>query len=136
MVTQKRQFGDLGEEFAAKYLKQKGYKILERNWRQKWGEIDIVAAKTSGIFKQKIEAVIFVEVKTTKDNSTALAAQNVHFAKQQRLIRTAQTYLAEKKLLALPWQIDILLIDLESTANSAKIEHLPNAVWENKKPPF
>jgi len=129
MPSEKRQFGDKGEELAVNFLKRKGYRILERNYLEKWGEIDIVAAKTSGILKQKISAVVFAEVKTIKNGETFLAAQNVHRAKQERLIRTAQTYLAKKNLMSLPWQIDVLLVDFNPPSNSAKIEHLENAVW-------
>ncbi len=129
MPSEKRQFGDIGEEFAAKYLEQKGYKILERNWRQKWGELDIVAAKASGIFKSKIQEIVFAEVKTVKDGNMALAAQNVHHWKQQRLIRTAQTYLAQKNISNLPWRIDVLLVDFDPRTRAPKIEHLENAVW-------
>ncbi len=134
MPSEKRQFGDIGEESAANYLKQKGYKIIERNWRQKWGEIDIVAAKTKGILWPKVKEIIFVEVKTIQDeglpNQAALAAQNVHFWKQQRLIRAAKTYLVHKKIPPqTPWRIDVLLVALDSNTGLAKIEHLENAVW-------
>ena len=134
MPSQKRQFGDTGEEAAANYLKQKGYKILDRNWRIKGGEIDIVAAKTSGIIRAKIEEIIFVEVKTIKgagsEFDAALAAQNVHYQKQRRLIRAARTYLAHKKIPPqTPWRIDVLLVALDSSTSLAKIEHLENAVW-------
>jgi len=129
MVTQKRQFGDIGEEFAANFLKAKGYKILDRNWLIRGGEIDIVAAKTSGLFSQKIEEIVFAEVKSAQGGDTASAAQNVHYFKQRRLIKTAQTYLAAKKYLNLPWRIDVLLVDYDPFSKAAKIEHLENAVW-------
>jgi putative endonuclease len=129
MPSEKRQFGDIGEELATQYLKQKGYKILERNWRQKWGELDIVAAKVSGIFLSKIKEIVFAEVKTVKDGDTAFAAQKVHRWKQERLIRTAQTYLAKNNLSSLPWRIDVLLVDFDPQTNAPKIEHLENAVW-------
>ncbi len=129
MPSQKRQFGDIGEQFAANFLKAKGYKILDRNWQQKFGEIDIVAAKTSGLLRQKINEIVFVEVKSVKGGDTFLAAQNVHYFKQKRLIKTAQMYLAAKKYLNLPWRIDVLLVDCDPMSRSAKIEHLENAVW-------
>ncbi len=129
MPSEKRQFGDIGEELAVNFLKQKGYKILDRNWQQKFGELDIVAAEVSGYLFQKIEEIVFVEVKSIKDGDSALAAQNVHFFKQKRLIKTAQIYLAAKKYLNLPWRIDVLLVDYNPFNKTAKIEHLENAVW-------
>jgi putative endonuclease len=133
MITQKRQFGDFGEETAANHLKRKGYQILERNFRQKWGEIDIVAAK-AGWWGAKIKEIIFVEVKTASGYGSgrdlALAAQNVHYFKQQRLIRAAKTYLAQKKIPPeIPWRIDVLVVALDPRNGFVKIEHLENAVW-------
>ncbi len=134
MPSEKRKFGDVGEEKAVEFLRRKGYKILEKNWACKnFGEIDIIAAKKRGLLGRKIECVIFVEVKTIKsdwDRNLALAAQNVHYQKQQRLIKTAQIYLAQKNYLAIPWQIDVILVADEQ--NGIRIEHLENAVWKQK----
>lgn len=56
--TEKKKIGDLGEEIATKFLIKKGYKIIERNWQRKLGELDIIAKKD--------QIYYFVEVKTTK----------------------------------------------------------------------
>ncbi|TSC53876.1 MAG: putative endonuclease [Parcubacteria group bacterium LiPW_39] len=133
MPSEKRQFGDMGEERAVKFLEQKGYCVLDRNYRLKWGEIDIVAAKTS-LLLGKIKEIIFVEVKAIdgfgSDGDLSLAAQNVHWRKQQRLIRAAKTYLAQKKISPeIPWRIDVMLVVFNPASGLAKIEHLENAVW-------
>ena len=116
------------------YLKEKGYQILDRNFRLKGGEIDIVAAKTSGWLTTKIEAIVFVEVKTIEGAGSeferALAAQNVHWSKQRRLIKTAKNYLIKNKIPGdTPWQIDVIIVNLNTETDLAKIEHLENAVW-------
>jgi len=135
MPSQKRQFGDKGEEAAVNYLKDKGYKIVDRNYScPKYGEIDIVAAKKEGVIFAKTAVLVFVEVKTIKGDGTdlaaALAAQNVHYYKQQRLIRTAKIYLIDKKIPAsTPWRIDVILVILDEAGKLVKIEHLENAVW-------
>lgn len=135
MPSKKRQFGDKGEEAAVNFLRAKGYKIIERNYaRPKYGEIDIVAAKMEGLIFAKTAVLVFVEVKTIKgdgsDLTSALAAQNVHYYKQQRLIRTAKIYLIDKKIpAATPWRIDVLLVILNPGGDLIKIEHLENAVW-------
>ncbi len=135
MLSKKRQFGDKGEEMAAEFLREKGYKIIERNYsRPKYGEIDIVAAKMEGRIFAKTAVLVFVEVKTIKgdgtDLTTALAAQNVHYYKQQRLIRTAKIYLIDKKISAsTPWRIDVVLVILNFDGDLVKIEHLESAVW-------
>lgn len=133
MSSEKRKFGDKGEEVAVNYLKKQGYKILDRNWaKHGYGEIDIVAAKAA--FLGKIKELVFVEVKTIQGasrGSAALAAQNVHFEKQRRLIKTAQSYLAAKKIPEkIPWRIDVIAVAMDEKSGLLKIEHLENAVWE------
>lgn len=111
----------MGEEVAEKYLKKLGYRILDRNYRQKWGEIDIVAK-----FKKDI---VFVEVKSKEKGSRFLPAQNVNFHKQQRLIRAAQTWLLENKIPPqTAWQIDVIIVELDYENRNARVEHLRNAV--------
>jgi len=132
MPSQKRQFGDAGEEAGVKFLKQKGYQILERNFLLRSGELDIIAARRS--FLGKLKEIIFVEVKSIAGAGSALdfsfAARNVHFSKQQRLIRTAKTFLSQNKIPPeIPWRIDVLLVARDSLSGFIKIEHLENAVW-------
>lgn len=56
--------GNRGEGLATEYLQKKGYTILERNYRSKWGEVDIIAKTKSETRNSKDEVVVFVEVKT------------------------------------------------------------------------
>jgi len=122
VVTQKRKLGDIGEEAAEKYLKKLGYRILEKNYNRKWGEIDIVAK-----FKKDI---VFVEVKSKNKDSKFLPAQNVNFFKQQRLIRAARSWLAENKIKSeVAWQIDVLIVELDFGGKNAQVKHLRNCVW-------
>ena len=79
--------GNLGENAACKYLKKHKYKILERNYRKTYGEIDIIAQKNDMIF--------FVEVKTRSSTEFGTAAEAVTYQKQQKLIRAAKAYIAE-----------------------------------------
>lgn len=121
MLTQKRKLGDIGEEVAVNYLKQRGYRILERNYCRKWGEIDIVAK-----FKKDI---VFIEVKSQEKGARFFPAQNVNYFKQKRLIRAAKTWLAENKMLNTAWQIDVIVVEIDEDRGLHKIEHLRNAVW-------
>ncbi len=79
--------GQCGEDAAAGYLKKKGYKIIERNYRNKIGEIDIIA-------KNK-ENLIFVEVKTRSSDKFGTPAEAVTYYKRQRIINCAGWYLAK-----------------------------------------
>ena len=79
-----KQKGDIGEKFTERYLKKNGYKILERNYRQKCGEIDIIA--------QKGEYIIFTEVKTRAANFIARPYEAVDRRKISRIRKTAAMY--------------------------------------------
>lgn len=83
--------GASGEQQAAKFLKEKGYKILETNFLNKIGEIDIIA-------KDK-EFVVFVEVKARSTKAFGLPSEAVNFHKQQKIHQVALSYLKSKKIL-------------------------------------
>lgn len=125
MPSQKRELGDLGEKIAFDYLKKQGYQIIERNFKKPWGEIDIVAKKNKDL--------IFIEVKTrtVPQGDSPYPEESVHSLKQQKLIRTAQSYLLEKKYPPeTNWQIDVIAIELNEQTRKADLKHIKNAVWQ------
>ena len=81
--------GRRGEMVAWHFLTQRGYKILEKNYRCKLGEIDVVAEKKS--------RTAFVEIKTRRTWDFGRPEESVHAAKQRKLVRLAEWYLREKK---------------------------------------
>ena len=102
----KSETGKLGEDLACAYLVDKGFTILFRNVRQKWGELDIVARGKNGI-------LAIVEVKAMKDNSPFAPEENLTKAKFKKLARTASLFVGshpelikEKK----GWRIDLAAI--------------------------
>ena len=80
-----RDRGQKAEDIAAKTLQKKGYKILERNFSSRFGEIDIIA--------QKGEYLVFVEVKFRKNEAFGGGMAAVDFHKQARIRKTAAIYL-------------------------------------------
>lgn len=86
----KRRKGGFGEEMALDMLLGKGMTLLERNFRCRFGEVDIILRDN--------ETLVFVEVKLRKDVSHGLAAQAVNYAKQKKIIRVAQYYLQRSGL--------------------------------------
>ena len=80
--------GKLGEEYTCKYLQDKGYKILERNFRNKLGEIDLIA--------QEGKVICFIEVKTRKSHKYGAPFEAVHSTKQHKMVRIALSYLKYK----------------------------------------
>ena len=111
-MNTKQQIGKIGEDLATKYLSSSGYRILERNYRGKQGEIDIIATE-----KNKI---IFVEVKYGRP------AEAVTKTKQIHIEQTAQYYVCKNKLENKQIRFDVVEVYL--IAEKYKIKHIKNAI--------
>lgn len=96
--------GPLGEELAARFLKRRGYKILERNYRCPFGEVDIVALHKG--------TLVFVEVKTRKKLGFGHPAEAVDPHKQRKLQRVASCYLEQRRLGEIPVRFDVVALSL------------------------
>lgn len=77
--------GPAGERYAARMLKKLGYKVIARNFRSRFGEIDIIA--------ENRQYIIFVEVKTRKRDSMVSPLEAVTYSKQRKIILTAEAFL-------------------------------------------
>ena len=118
--------GKLGEDLACNYLVKKGYQIINRNYRLKIGEIDIVA-------KNKNKILIFIEVKTMKQSGNPAIAElspedNLTKSKLKRLSRTCEFFLMEKPELLdekRGWRIDLIAVSLNEELN-ATFRHYEN----------
>lgn len=84
----KTEMGILGEDIAVRMLELKGYKIIHRNYRCQWGEVDIIAEKDSEIS--------FIEVKARRNYSYGRPCEAVDLKKQKHIRNTAISYLREK----------------------------------------
>ena len=107
-----------------------GYKILDRNYLRKWGEIDVVAKKD--------KVLHFVEVKTVSREINKMKGRGVsyetfspedrvNYAKKQRLARIVQTYLSENNVSSeTPYQVDIAIVSLDFYKRKAQINMIEN----------
>ena len=84
-MIKKHEIGKFGEDVATRFLQQKDYKILERNFRCKQGEIDIIAKENNYL--------VFVEVKTRSNLYFGTLAEAVTYSKRQHIIKSAKVYL-------------------------------------------
>lgn len=109
-MSHNRSLGDRGEDIACAYLVEKGYRIHERQWRSKFGEVDIIAEK-NGVF-------VFVEVKTRASNAFGYPEEAVTLSKRQHLLRTVELY-QQMKRLTVPCRIDVLAITLHPNSGNA-----------------
>ncbi len=124
MQNEQQKIGQVGEEIATDYLKKKGYQILGRNFKTKWGELDIIT-------KHK-KTIIFIEVKTLikKPKSEFLPEDEITFHKANQLQKMTQIYLSSKKLaLDVDQQIDIIAIEF-NTLNDYNVRHTENAIGD------
>ena len=111
--------GRTAEDLAVEYLVRNGFSIVERNWRNRWCEIDIVA--------RKHHAVHIVEVKYRRRSDYGLAVEYVTHDKRERLERATLAWVQAHAFRG-PFQIDVIAIDGELA--SAEITYLPNAITD------
>lgn len=117
-----RSYGKLGEEFAVKLLKKRGYKIIERNFRSKVGEIDIVALDPSAASTSGGQALVFVEVKTRWSRKYGKPEEAVTPKKLARIKRAGQLYSLSHPTLPKQLRVDVVAIEVErGRVTSAKI---------------
>jgi putative endonuclease len=112
--------GPQGERMAADFLKKKGYRIVAAGYRQRLGEIDLIAVDG--------RCIVFVEVKTWKSDSDQDPSSAVDRSKQQKLTRAGLIYLKENRLLEMQARFDVVSIVWDGQASSVpKIRHFPHA---------
>ena len=116
----RRDTGKRGEELVCRYLKKNRYKILERNFAMRYGEIDIIAYKKGH--------TAFVEVKTRSTDAFGTPAEAVNAKKQKTIIRTAQAYIAQAKRKDTDFSFDVAEVILNE--GKPQIRYIENAFTE------
>jgi putative endonuclease len=118
MTEARLSLGRWGEEQAANYLRQHGFKILERNFCTPVGEIDIIVSDSSWL--------VFAEVKTRRGTAFGLPQEAVGPRKQRQIIRTAQWYIQNNKVGKLQPRFDVLAV-YSAGVGLGRIEHYQHA---------
>ena len=114
----RKQLGAWGERLAADHLQAKGYEIVQRNWRCRRGEIDLVA--------QAGAELVFVEVKTRRGRAMGTPEEGLTPHKARKLLQLAQYYLYEHELDDADWRIDLVAVELDAQGKLLRCEHIPN----------
>ncbi|BEU87666.1 YraN family protein [Selenomonas sp. TAMA-11512] len=116
-----KEIGNRGERLAAQYLERQGFRILERQYRTRTGEIDLIARQGA--------VLVFVEVKTRHPSGYGRGAQSVDRKKQERIARTALIYAQKMGTLHSSMRFDVIEIHLagETDRDSVSISHYENA---------
>lgn len=110
-----RDKGNTGEEIAVKYLRDKGYEIVERNFTTNVGEIDIIAAHEGYL--------VFVEVKLRLNDKYGYAADAVGYAKRRKISEVAAQYIKKYRLFGQAVRFDVVEVYTEDR----RVEHIENA---------
>src|SRR3989338_2629210 len=115
--------GEQGERLVEQYYKQRGYKLLERNYifphGKQMGEIDLIFIKD--------QELVFVEVKARSSNKFGTPFEAVDFSKQRKLVKTAKLYLKTKpQFVDYNYRIDVAAVDIDNSENPVII--LENAI--------
>lgn len=113
-----RDLGNLGEDLAAKFLQKNGYKILQRNFRSRFGEIDIVALEG--------EILVFVEVKARWSEKFGLPEEAITPWKLKSIIKTGEYFKLLHPKTPQLLRIDLVAIEFSSSGEVKRIEILKN----------
>ncbi len=109
--------GKSGEQLALDYMIRQGYQLVNRNYRCKIGEIDLILMKGN--------TLIFMEVKTRSSLKYGLPRESVTIAKQRTISRTALQYIQRYKIKNLNFRFDV--VEIYRNLNAVKVVHIPNA---------
>ena len=105
-LNDKKSRGDFGEEMACKYIKKNGYKLLEKNFRTKFGEVDLIGIDD--------DTICFIEVKARSSSDYGNPEEFVTKRKQKRLWKTASIYINKKTHELENYRFDVISVDLEN----------------------
>ncbi len=119
-MVMKKALGQQGEEAAIKFLKKRGYRILERNFRCPLGEIDVVSRHN--------DTLVFVEVKTRSSHAYGLPEEAIDYRKQRKLKQLAYYYMKYKGLgFEVKCRFDVVSVLKDSSINGFEIRIIQNA---------
>ena len=119
MPSGRSKLGTQGERIAAAHLESLGLVVEDRNYRTRFGEVDLIARDG--------EERVFVEVRTKRSTAFGTPEESLTPRKQARLIHAAEEYLAERGLARASWRVDLVAITLQPDG-PAHISHIESAV--------
>lgn len=119
MKKYNKEIGNYGETLASNFLINNSYIILDMNYRNKYGEIDIICRKNN--------LIIFCEVKSRYTNSFGCPIESVTYYKQKQIIKLSQIYLLYKKYHNYNVRYDVIEVIFNNTNASFKVNHIKDA---------
>jgi len=120
----RRETGKRGEELARGFLKKRGYRIIETNFRCSEGEVDIVARHE--------DYLVFVEVRSKRSREFGTPEESITPAKTKKLKAVAARYLQDHENMPELWRIDVVAVDFGEGGKPGRIELIENAVNQDE----
>lgn len=111
--------GAFGEDLACNYLESKGYRILERNFNCKVGELDIIAMEGDNL--------VFIEVKSRTSTGYGNPSEAVSYTKQKRIVKAALFFMTKHKLFDYMSRFDVIEVMTDGTKENSSINLIKNA---------
>ena len=131
--TQKK--GEIGEKVAQVFLMKHGFNVIERNYTQKWGEIDIVAKKQGKLHFIEVKSVSYetyrfrVKIFSDISRETYRPEENMHPKKISKIQRTIQTYFLHRRVShETEWQLDLVCVYLDDERRKGYCKMLENII--------
>ncbi|HZS43263.1 MAG TPA: YraN family protein [Candidatus Paceibacterota bacterium] len=119
--------GHIGESLACKFLCNKGFNIIGRNFLRKCGEIDVIARKEGVLHFIEVKTVTCENLNVIHETNTYRPEDNIHLYKTERLKRVIQVYLVENYIKQ-NWQFHAITVLFDPIRREAKIDFLENLV--------
>lgn len=118
----RQQLGAAGEAAAAHHLIQRGYIVIERNWRCPTGELDLILRDG--------ETLVFVEVRTCSGHETGIPEESITPRKREQLVHLAYTYFDARAIDAdtCEWRIDVVAVEMNRGGRVMAVRHITNAI--------
>jgi putative endonuclease len=120
-TTNRKSLGEFGERLAIQHLEATGYRIVARNHRTRYGEIDVIATRG--------DSLVFAEVKCRRGGLMGSASDSITPTKAARIVALAEAYAAERPRLPPNHRIDVIAVDLLPEGRVLPLRHFENAVF-------
>ena len=120
MTTRRQRTGELGEEIAARHLRDAGYRIIERKHRTRHGEIDLVCERGG--------TLVFVEVRTRRPSAFGSPEESITRKKAAHMTKSAQRYIQSTDVEYHDWRIDLVAIELAHNGRLLRLDVIENAI--------
>ncbi|MEG1286574.1 MAG: YraN family protein [Clostridium sp.] len=118
-----KDIGNYGEDLSFEFLKRNGYSILSRNFRNRFGEVDIICKKD--------EVIIFVEIKSRYSSNYGYPIEAITYSKQKQIIKLCKFYIYINNLNNYNFRFDIIEVFLNKDNNLYSLNHIPDAFRES-----